>query len=183
MGDTGLVNYRRYSIVVRGNSPMLIEYVLDNFVIRLIFGSGLRPFGIDRRFVGPNHSRELLAVLYCRPEPSLGLCALLTHGGNTSLRSEAERPQAETSISLKIFSTSGPQAADGCIWPGSTEKAKQIHDRLSIYLRKVAQPCGNRDLNLSRQYIGKRKPQGLKHSRMRSPDRESADVPRQRRSL
>ena len=34
----------------------------------------LRSFGIDCRFGGLNHWRELLAVLHCRPEPSLGLC-------------------------------------------------------------------------------------------------------------
>src|SRR5260221_13914153 len=50
----------------------------------------LRSFGIDCRFGGLNHWRELLAVLHCRPEPSLGLCAIVRHGGDITRPSEAE---------------------------------------------------------------------------------------------
>src|ERR1044071_3522785 len=39
----------------------------------------LRSFGIDCRFGGLNHRRELLAVLHCRPEPSLGLCGIFEY--------------------------------------------------------------------------------------------------------
>jgi hypothetical protein len=50
----------------------------------------LRSFGIDWRFGGLNRWRELLAVLHCRPEPSLGLCGDFGRGGNTPSRSEAK---------------------------------------------------------------------------------------------
>ena len=71
-------------------SHMMIEDV-GNALWYAHFGSGTTPILRDRLPPRrPTHGQELLAVPHRRPEPSLGLCAILTHDGNTPRRSEAE---------------------------------------------------------------------------------------------